>query len=85
MEWSKKFQKGSEMWSMFVEYWGLVQKYWNVEDVDRYWDCLIDDCGKFLHKYPTSFSSGLIGAFIDEQERKRKGAPGYKSEKGEDI
>ena len=53
--------------------------------MDRYWDCLIDDCGKFLHKYPTSFSSGLIGAFIDEQERKRKGAPGYKSEKGEDI
>ena len=31
MEWMKKFQKGSEMWAMFVEYWDLVQKYWNVE------------------------------------------------------
>ena len=44
MEWMKKFQKGSEMWSMFVEYWDLVQKYWNVEDVDEYWDCMIAAC-----------------------------------------
>lgn len=83
MEWSKKFQKGSEMWSMFVGYWGLVQKYWNVEDVDDYWDSLIRDCEAFLREYHTDFSIGLIGAFIDEQERKRKGAPGYKNDKGE--
>lgn len=44
MEWMKKFQRESEMWLMFTEYWKLVQKYWNVEDVDEYWDCLIRDC-----------------------------------------
>ena len=82
MEWMKKFQKGSEMWSMFVEYWDLVQKYWNVEDVDEYWDCMIAACSQFLHKYHASFAAGLVGAFIDEQERKRKSAPGYKEKQG---
>ena len=82
MEWMKKFQRESEMWLMFTEYWKLVQKYWNVEDVDECWDCLIRDCGQFLHKYHASFAGGLIWAYIDEQERKRKGAPGYKENRG---
>lgn len=74
-KWYKKFVKDTEMYFMFQDFWNLVQDYWNVEDTDEYWDTLIEACGVFLNKYRTHFAARLVQAFINEQERKRKGIP----------
>ena len=46
-----KFGKGSEEWMMFMDYWQLCQKYWEVERTDEYWDSLIDCTNDFYEKY----------------------------------
>lgn len=74
-KWYKKFVKGTEMYFMFQDFWNLVQDYWNVEDTDEYWDAMTQACGEFSKKYHTYFPVKLMQAFIDEQERKRKGLP----------
>ena len=33
---SVKFSKGSEEWQMFIDYWNLCQKHWQVESTDEY-------------------------------------------------
>jgi hypothetical protein len=45
---SVKFDKGSEKWMMFMDFWKLCQKHWEPEDNDEYWDNLINDCDDFF-------------------------------------
>lgn len=49
---SKKFQKGSEEFMMFQEYYGLVQKYYVVEkDNFDYWKNAREEAVAFAEKY----------------------------------
>ena len=48
---SKKFNKGSEEWMMFTDFWNLCQKYWVVEDSDEYWESVISSANDFYKKY----------------------------------
>lgn len=73
--WYKKFQKGSEMYFMFQDFWNLAQEYWNVEDTDEYWDTMVQKFDEFIAKYRTYFSVKLMEAFIAEQMRRKKGIP----------
>lgn len=64
-----KFQKGSEEWQMFVDYWNLCQKHWNVEYTDEYWENLIEDANKFCEKYKDyKFARQVALAFLNTQE-----------------
>ena len=63
------FQKGSEEWLMFMEYWELCKKYWIPKDTDAYWDSLIKDVDSF---YKSDFARALANALADEAERKIK-------------
>ena len=68
----KKFEKGSEEWQMFMDYWALCQKYWNPDETDSYWESLIKDTDGFYKKYNTDFSKSLALSLVNEAERKSK-------------
>ena len=68
----KKFEKGSEEWQMFMDYWALCQKYWEPDDSDVYWENLIKDTDGFYKKYNTDFARSLSMALVNESERKSK-------------
>ena len=63
-----KFQKGSEEWYLFMDFWNLCQKHWNPEDNDEFWEKLIDDINAFTMKYNTNFATKLAHAFLENQE-----------------
>ena len=54
----QKFDKGSEEWMMFTEYWALCQSVWQTEDSDEYWQEAINKCKAFGEKY-----QGVFGDF----------------------
>ena len=66
---SKKFNKGSEEWMMFMDFWNLCQKYWIVEDTDEYWEGVIRSANDFQKKYNhILLSRRLALAFVDSME-----------------
>ena len=68
-----KFGKGSEEWQMFVDYWNLCQKHWQVESTDEYWENLIDDCNEFCKKYKDyALARQVALAFCNAQEKNLK-------------
>lgn len=69
----KKFEKGSEEWQMFMDYWELCQKFWEPEDTDIFWKSVIDEINAFCKKYGTDFSRKLALALVNELEAKAKG------------
>ena len=70
---SVKFDKGSEEWLMFMDYWNLCQKYWQVESNEEYWDKVIEEGNIFCEKYKfTPLSNKLIFAFIEKLEEEYK-------------
>lgn len=70
---SARFEKGSEEWLMFKDYWKLCQKYWGVENSDQYWDELIEECNEFFKKYEIiPLARKISMAFLDTQEEKYK-------------
>lgn len=68
-----KFQKGQEEWLMFMDYWNLCQKYWNVEKEDKYWETFMKDMDMFYNKYRhIELSKHIALAFINTQEEKHR-------------
>lgn len=68
-----KFNKGSEEWQMFVDYWNLCQKYWQIESNDDYWQELIYAIDDFIKKYKDiPFAYRLAMAFADTKEEESK-------------
>lgn len=65
-----RFQKGTEEWLMFMDYWNLCQKHWVVEKVDDYWEQLIKDANEFIAKYDTiKLAKNLALALVNTQEQ----------------
>lgn len=64
-----KFDKGSEEWMMFVEYWQMCQKFWKPEDSDKYWQELINAINEFYEKFKhIPLAKKLALAFGDTQD-----------------
>lgn len=70
---SEKFEKGSEEWMMFLDFWNLCQKYWLVENTDEYWDSLVNSTREFYEKYKNiHLSENLAIALLNSQDEKSK-------------
>ncbi len=68
-----KFNKGSEEWMMFTDFWMLCQTYWEVEKQDEYWQSLIDKVNEFCEKYKEiPLAKQLANAIMNAQEEKYK-------------
>lgn len=74
---SKRFEKGSEEWQMFTEFWKICQRFWAPEENDEYWEQVIDATNEFHKKYKANndvFARKIALAFIDTIEEKSKQA-----------
>ena len=68
---SKKFQKGTEVWMMFMDFWKICQDFWEPEKDDSYWNALIDSVEFFVEKYKTvHLAKELAIAFVKTQDKK---------------
>ena len=68
-----RFEKGSEEWALFMDFWQICQKYWGVEDNDDYWQEFLKDADVFYKKYRSiPFAGRVIIAFIETQEQQLK-------------
>ena len=71
----KQFQKGTEEFMMFADFYELCKRFWIPEDTDEYWEELVTESQKFSQKYDSvyarHFAQGLIGA-LEEVNRKEK-------------
>lgn len=71
---SVKFQKGSEEWCMFTDFWTLCQKYWIPENPNtnkEYWQALQVAASDFVEKYnKDEFAMKLALAFLSVQGKK---------------
>lgn len=65
-----RFQKGTEMYELFNDYWQLIQEYWQIENNDQYWSDLVNDSDVISKKYKSSFADKLIQTFLKEQEER---------------
>ena len=62
---SKRFEKGSEEWEMFMKLWALVQKYYIPDmDSDEYHEQVLRDVNEFTEKYNTPWGKALGKAVI---------------------
>ena len=69
----KKFNKGSEEWLMFTDFWDLCQKHWELEEKQSYIEECIDACEKFVKKYNSiPLAHRLSIAFLDSIEDRRR-------------
>ena len=67
-----KFEKGSEEWEMFMDFWKMCQKHWIPDETEEYWIALADDINEFYKKHKTSFAKRLYWALHQEMEQKMK-------------
>ena len=68
----KKFEKGSEEWKIFTDFWELCQRHWEPEETEEYWQTVIDDIDTFYRNHKTLFSRKLCIALIHGLEEKAK-------------
>ncbi len=70
------FERGSEEFNLFQDYWNLCKKFWLVkEDSDKWWDEVINEVEAFYKKYgKDKFVKDLCLALTAKLERQVKGA-----------
>lgn len=70
----QRFEKGSEEWQMFMDYWGLCQSLWVPEDTEEYWNDAYNRCRKFGEKYSGccgKLSNSLALGLLNHLDAKR--------------
>lgn len=68
-----KFQKGSEEWLMFQEYYKIIQKYYIPESNDSYWDSVVEEMDGFCKKYQqVPLARKIVMAFLKTMEEELK-------------
>ena len=66
-----RFEKQSEEWLMFREYFEIVQRFYLPEESDKYWEELHDALTTFGNEYGR-FAKKLALAYMNEMESKLK-------------
>lgn len=68
---SVKFGKGTEEWLMFMDFWNLCQKHWQVEETEKYWNSILADASAFSEKYKSiPLAIKISVAFLESQNIK---------------
>ena len=68
---SRKFEKGSEEFNFFGDFFKFVQNHFVPENTDTYWSSLLDESKALSEKYCGTFYTMMILAFIDYIEEVR--------------
>ena len=69
-----KFEKNSQEWNMFKDYYRLCEQYWQIEQGnDEYWENFVKDIEDFHKKYESiSLSKRIVLALVEDLEEKSK-------------
>lgn len=68
-----KFEKGSEKWQLFVDYYKFIQDYGAPENSDDWWQELFAKSTELCNKYGNQhYIRDLVMAHVSELERKAK-------------
>lgn len=66
-----RYEKGSENWQMFVDYYEFIQDFGEPEESDKWWQKLIEKSDELCSKYgKRQYIRDLVMAHINELERK---------------
>lgn len=70
---AQRFEKGSEEWLMFMDFWNLCQKFYVPETSDSYWQELVNSVNNFYEKFAKiPLAQKLALALCDTQEERCK-------------
>ena len=72
----KQFDRDSEEFKFFAEYYKFVQKYYIPENTDPYWDDMLAEANLMYQKYHIDYCREIIMATIGFLERKGKSGEG---------
>ncbi len=62
-----------KVYGMFTDAWKFYKKYADVQQLDEYWEAVVDESGQLAKKYDNAkLAIALLLAAIDELERKSK-------------
>lgn len=67
----KKFNKDTQEFQMFQEFWSIFQNFGQVENTEEYWNDFVDNARRFAEKYG-DYGKQLMLATLEEFERKSK-------------
>ena len=75
---SKKFEKGSEEWQFFNDYYKFRQQFYEADNEDAFFEELAKQANKLYEKYKKTeiaeYAKRLIMAHLDDVDRRcRKG------------
>ena len=68
----KQFQKGTEEFLMFADFYELCKRFWIPEDTEEYWEALVSASQKFSEKYGSVYAKHLAMGLIDALEELSK-------------
>ncbi|MBO7283824.1 MAG: hypothetical protein J6U71_02030 [Bacteroidales bacterium] len=67
------FEKDSQEFVMFQDFWNICKKYWVLDDTDEFWESVIEEVNLFCKKYGNEkFPRGMGLTLIDYLESQRK-------------
>ena len=61
---SKKFEKGSEEWQFFQEFWKFRQQYYEADNEDDWFVCMMNDGEKIIEKYKNTEFSKFVQSLV---------------------
>ena len=70
---AQKFEKDSEEWKMFMDFWQLCQRHWIPDSSEKYWQAFTDETNEFYKKHPDTFSRALGNVLHKEMEKRMNG------------
>ena len=70
---SKKFEKGSEEYEFFKDFYNFMQKYWIPEEEDEWWEEVVRESGILINKHNTRLARDMFQAFELSRDRVLKG------------
>lgn len=73
------FEKGSDEFNMFSEFWALCKNYWLLIDDDEWWDEVTSKLNEFCKSHGNDyFARDLSMALLNRLERQQKEQRGQK-------
>lgn len=71
------FERGSEEFVFFTDFWNIAKKYWIAREDDEYWENFLRDAEIFNQKYKSIglariLMSGLVQWFDEQLKERRK-------------
>lgn len=65
----KKFNKDTQEFQMFQEFWSIFQNFGQVENTEEYWNDFVNNARRFAEKYG-DYGKQLMLVTLEEFERK---------------